>query len=249
MFGLHPQSIVSRVQASSQPPGIPSLGGSLARGTIGFTLVSLGGFAPWMFANRAFYRAVGEMGLYGACALVFVALSGLLLHRLIIGPGSLGRFYKVFTLAFLAYAVAWTLGWMTEGGDTGSIAGLLAGTAAMGLILAQAFGALGQAWKVIAVLFVGNMAGYFAGDWAHNAVGALKDQKVLGFMLERPARVLLARASWGLFYGLGFGAGLGFAFHACQAQARKLLAGLRFPDEATTSSAAAKRDVALTGNS
>jgi hypothetical protein len=239
MFGLRPQSIVSRVQASGQPPHIPSLGGSLSRGTMGFTLVSLGGFAPWMFANRAFYRAVGEIGLYGACALVFVVLSGLLLHRLIIGPGSLARFYKVFTLAFLAYAVAWTLGWMLEGGNTGSIVGLLAGTAAMGLILAQAFGAWRVAWVAIVALFVGNLAGYFAGGWVHNAILALKDQQVLGFMLERPARVLLSKASWGLCYGIGFGACLGFTFHACQAEARKLLAGLRPSAEATSNSTAA----------
>lgn len=229
MFGLDPQSIVGRVQSSGQPVRLPTLGESLARGTIGFTLVSLGGFAPWMFANRAFYRAVGEIGLYAACACAFVALSGLLLHRLILGPGSLGRFYKIFTLAFLAYAVAWTIGWMTEGGDTGSIAGLLAGSAVMGLIFALAFKSPGAVWKVIALLFVGNMAGYFVGGWAHNAVLALKDQHVLGLALERPARVLLSKVLWGLCYGLGFGAGLGFTFHVCQSEARKLIAGLKSP--------------------
>jgi hypothetical protein len=36
--------------------------------------------------------------------------------------------------------------------------------------------------------------------------------------------LLLAKLSWGLFYGLGLGAGLGLAFHVCQRRARALLA-------------------------
>ena len=233
MFGLNPQSIVDRVKASGQPPRVPTLGESVARGTIGFTLVSLGGFAPWMFAGQTFYHAVGETGLYVACAVVFVVLSGLLLHRLIIGPGSLGRFYEVFTLAFLAYAVAWTIGWMTLRGNIGSIVGLLAGTAAMGVLLAQAFGARNATWRIIAVLFVGNALGYFVGGWAHNAVLALKEFNVLGLVLDRPARAMLSKAIWGLFYGLGFGAGIGFAFHACQSEARRLISTLQFSHDAT----------------
>jgi antitoxin MazE len=32
-----------------------------------------------------------------------------------------------------------------------------------------------MAWKIIAVLFVANAIGYFAGEWAYNAVLALKE--------------------------------------------------------------------------
>src|SRR6185436_11302314 len=52
MFDLDPKSILERVKASGQPPRVPTLGESVLRGTIGFTLVSLGGFAPWVFAGR-----------------------------------------------------------------------------------------------------------------------------------------------------------------------------------------------------
>src|SRR5207247_7897663 len=104
MFGLDPQSIAGCAKASGQSPRVPTLGESVLRGTIGFTLVSLGGFAPWVLAGRWFYRNIGEVGLYATCALVFIGLSGLLLHRLIIGPGSRVRFYKIFSLAFVAYA-------------------------------------------------------------------------------------------------------------------------------------------------
>ncbi len=225
MFGLDPQSIADRVRTSGQSPRVPTLGESVLRGMIGFTLVSLGGFAPWVLAGRWFYRNVGEVGLYATCAIVFIGLSGLLLHRLIIGPGSLVRFYKIFSLAFVAYAVAWTIGWMALRGVTGGIVGSLAGMAAMGGILAHGFAARGAALKIIAVLFVANAAGYFAGEWAHNAVLALKEGNALGIVLERSTRATLSKAAWGLFYGLGFGAGIGFAFHACQAKARKLILG------------------------
>src|SRR6266699_1533787 len=118
MFGLDPQSIVERAKAPGQTPRVPTLGQSALRGMIGFTLVSLGGFAPWVLAGRWFYRNIGEAGLYAVCALVFIGLSGLLLHPLIIGPGSLVRFYKIFSLAFAAYAVSWTVGFIAVRGVT-----------------------------------------------------------------------------------------------------------------------------------
>jgi len=223
MFGLEPQSIFDRIQTSGQPPRVPTLRESMLRGMIGFTLVSLGGFSPWVLAGRWFYRNVGEAGLYAVCAFVFIGLSGLLLNRLIIGPGSRVRFYKIFGLAFVAYALAWTIGWITLRGVTGSLAGLLAGTAAMGALLAHGFAARGAALKIITALFVANAAGYFVGESAHNAVLALKEGNALGLALERATRATLSKAAWGLFYGLGFGAGIGFAFHACQLEARRLL--------------------------
>src|SRR5688572_13797921 len=223
MFGLDPQSIANRVKASQAPPRVPTLRESIVRGTIGFTLVSLGGFAPWVLAGQWFGRNVGEAGLYAVCAVVFIGLSGWLLHRLIIGPGSLIRFYKIFGLAFLAYAFAWTVGWMAFRGFVGSIVGLLAGTAAMGAILVCGFRAKGATLRVIAVLFLANGIGYFAGEWSHNGIRALREGNALGLVLNRSMRSGLSKTAWGLFYGLGFGAGIGFAFHASQEGARKLL--------------------------
>jgi hypothetical protein len=225
MFGLDPQSIVDRVKVSGQSARVPTLAESVLCGMMGFTLVSLGGFAPWVLAGRWFYRNTGEVGLYATCAIVFIGLSGLLLHRLIIGPGSLIRFYKIFSLAFVAYAVAWTIGWMTLRGVMGGIVGSLAGMAVMGAILSCGFAARGAVLKIIAALFVANAAGYFIGEWAHNAVLTLKEGNALGIVLEKSARATLSKAAWGLFYGLGFGAGIGFAFHACQAKARKFILG------------------------
>jgi len=207
-FQLDPQSIANRARAAGS--ALPSLGASCVRGIVGFTVVSLAGFVPWAVFGHWFYRHSGEAGLYGVCALVFIGLSAPLLHRLIIGPGSLARFYKVFSAAFTAYSVAWIAGFLTLRGHPGSVAGLFAGTALMGLILAAAFDAWGVAFQVIAALFLLNSLGYFIG-------GVIE-----GSLIRQHA--LAAKLLWGVSYGMGFGAGLGLALHLCQSRARALLA-------------------------
>jgi hypothetical protein len=219
-FQLDPQSIAGRTRAGSE---VPSLSTSLRRGMVGFTLVALAGFAPWALFGRWFYRTGGEVWLYVVCALVFIALSGVLLHRLIIGAGSLPRFYKLFGIGFAAYSVGWILGWMFLRGDIGSLVGLLAGTTAMGLIMASAFGATGNAVKIIAALFTLNSLGYFAGQWMTEIAGTVRDSSI-GAMVSRPVLTSIARLIWGLCYGAGFGAGLGLAFYYCQTAARRILA-------------------------
>jgi hypothetical protein len=220
MFGLDPHSIASRAQAASTTSLAPTLSQSILRGMLGFTLVSLGGFGPWILAGRWFYRHTGEVGLYAACALVFVGLNGPLLHRLIIPPGSLVRCYKIFALAFAGYALVWTLSWMLLRGVIGGVVGALAGMAVMGGLLAWGFAAPAATLKVVAALFLTNLAGYFIGDWAHTAVQSVFGARGFGMM---PSSVgLISRSVWGLCYGLGFGAGIGIAFYLCQAEARRL---------------------------
>lgn len=171
-------------------------------------VVSVGGFAPWPVFER-WVRTLGEMELDLACGVVFIGLSGPCLHRLILGPGSLSRFYKLFSLAFAAYSLIWVLCWTLWPDDAGILAGLLGGTAAMGAIIGFAFDARRAIAKVIAALFTLNTLGYYAGD------------KIAGKLAieHRAAGMLL----WGLCYGAGLGAGLGIAFHLCQQRARELL--------------------------
>jgi hypothetical protein len=223
MLGLGPEQIADRVNALGRSPHVPSLAQSVVRGTLGFTIVSVAGFAPWALGGRALHAAVGEVGMYAVCAFVFVALSGLLLHRLIIGPGSLVRFYVLFTAAFLAYAACWTLAWMTLRGNLGSVTGLLFGTAAMAWMIVYAFDARRDFVKVAAVLFVLNTVGYFAGGWVEAALVRLRTIHILGMTLNRRSTLTLAMLAWGVCYGIGFGAGLGLAFYVCQAKARTLL--------------------------
>jgi len=204
-FQLDPESIAARARTSGESARPPTLGASVLRGVLGFTVLSVAGFAPWVISDL-WFRGLGEIGLYVACAAVFIVLSGPLLHRLIIGPGSLLRFYKLFAPAFAAYAIVWVACWMALRGDLGSIAGLLGGTAAMGLILALAFDAQRSVVKIIAALFVLNTLGYYAGGWIEGKLAI--DRRTAGMLL------------WGVCYGLGFGAGLGVSFHLCQARAR-----------------------------
>ena len=147
--------------------------------------------------------------MYAACAVLFIGLSGPLLHRLIIGPGSLPRFTMLFGTAFLANAVLWVAAYWRLGGHLGSLVGLLAGTAAMGGILAAAFEAKGAAVKSIAALFILNTLGYYVGWWVEMPLSKT----------HRTAAMLL----YGVFYGLGLGAGLGLAFYFCQQAVRERL--------------------------
>jgi len=207
-FQLDPESIAARARMNESVA--PSLRASLARGIIGFAIISVAGFVPWAVFGLWFRSHLGEAALYTACALIFIGLSGPLLHRLIIGPGSLTRFWKIFGISFAGYSIAWIIGWMVLRGHPGSIAGLLAGTVVMGSILVTAFEAKGRLVHVCASLFVLNALGYFLGG------------EIEGKLIHY--QPLAAKLQWGLCYGIGFGAGLGLAFYLCQSRARTLLA-------------------------
>jgi hypothetical protein len=208
LFQLDPQSTLARVRATGNAGHFPTLGASVLYGIAGFTLVSVAGFAPWPIIDR-WFPAAGELGLYLACTAIFIGLSGPLLHRLIIGPGSLPRFYKLFLLAFVAYAVVWVGFWVWLRGDAGAFAGLFGGTLVMGAIIAGAFDAWRTLPAVVTALFALNALGYYAGEWLFGRIGF--DHRLAGMLL------------WGLCYGAGLGAGLGVAFHLSQERARAML--------------------------
>ncbi len=209
LFQLDPQSIADRVRSSGDASPLPSLAASVGRGIAGFTIVSVAGFLPWPIFDH-WFRGLREMHLYIACTAIFIGLSGVCLHRLILGPGSLSRFYKLFSLAFMAYAVAWVAVWVALRGDAGSIGGLIGGTVIMGAILSLAFDAPRAMARVVFALFALNGLGYYVG-------GRIEGKLII----DHPLAAMLL---WGGCYGIGFGAGLGVAFHLCQAQARALIA-------------------------
>lgn len=211
LFELDPQSIAARVRATDSRAPLPTVGASVVRGIVGFTLLSIAGFAPWPILDLWFRRGT-ETQLYILCTAIFIGLSAPLLHRLIIGPGSFVRFYKLFTIAFIAYAAVWIAFWVWLRGPEGEITGLLGGTAVMGAVLAFAFDAQRSVVKIIVALFVLNALGYFAGGWCEGKLGI--HHRLTAMML------------WGACYGVGLGAGLGLAFHICQTRARAVLGGM-----------------------
>ncbi len=198
----------------------PSRVSFLVRGVLGFTVLSLAGFAPWAAFGSWLHARVGEVGLYGTCAAVFLGLSGPLLSGLVVGPRAIRRVYLIFSPAFAAYSILWIAGWFAlKGvwhGHAGSFAGLFAGTLAMGWILATAFGARGVAWRVILILFVLNSIGYFVGGWLEVTAFAVAKSNGIPAGISRHTWGVFAKSLWGLCYGVGFGAGIGWAFHLCQ---------------------------------
>jgi len=225
-FGLDPYSITQRVLASNKKVAVPTLARSVLHGVIGFTVVSVAGFSPWVLAGKWFYKNPGELVMYASCAAVFLILSGLLLHPLIIGPGSLKRFYAFFGVAFLAYSIGWIGGWMGLSGyssDVRSLVGLFAGTLVMAVMFTLAFEARRMMLFVLIALFVLNSLGYFVGGWIEGALAQEKQVVLLGFILSGSKLTIFMKMMWGVCYGIGFGAGLGISFYIIQFKARAML--------------------------
>jgi len=221
---LDPGHLAVRLQAATDASPPPSLMASLMRGGAGFALVAIAGFSPWALAGGRLVRAIGELGMYLACAGVFVALSGPALHRLVIGPGALARFAILFLVAYLAYAASWIAAWMALHGNAGSLTGLAAGCILMGWILCRAFAARGVLAQVAAALLAGNLLGYYGGGYAEALIAGLRIPGVAVIADEKAPPTAIAMLAWGACYGLGVGAGLGAALFLCQTEHRAVFA-------------------------
>jgi hypothetical protein len=178
----------------------PGLAASVLRGSLGFAAVSLAAFALWATAGKWLTQHFREGGFYAVDAAVFLALSGVFLHPLVPGPNSFRRFMVAFVPAFVAYAIVWCGAWFALGFGRGEWLGSLAGCGAFALVAGALRGNLRAVPRAALVLFAAHSAGYFLGGPLHYRSGP--DHRVLGIL------------GWGLLYGLGFGAGIGYAFHA-----------------------------------
>ena len=179
-----------------------SLCQSILQGALRFTAVSLIGYSIWAFTKMT------TVPLYVSIAVVFVVLSGFLLRPLAGSDRKLGHFYGVFTVAFLAYAMLWCVGWFVIKGHTGEIIGSAAGLAVCSWILLRLTGSTSQTGHFLscwAVLFLFHTLGYVVGGWVYYNTSS-------GDAIP-PA---LARLSWGLGHGLGFDDGLGYVLSHCR---------------------------------
>lgn len=192
-----------------------SLSRDVVHGGFGFAVVSIAAFSVWAFAAPLFRGLGGELAMYAVIAAVFLAGSGLVLGPL---AGGMARFYKAFLPAFLAYAILWCAAWFGLGGRLGEWTGAAAGCLAFACVVSRLQGGGGR-WLTAAVaLFVLHSAGYFAGDWSMYDVFVPKARAVGRESADFPHYMMLAKLSWGLFYGLGFGAGIGWVFHASRCE-------------------------------
>ncbi|MEM1443705.1 MAG: hypothetical protein AAGF67_15270 [Verrucomicrobiota bacterium] len=110
-------------------------------------------------------------------------------------------------MAFLPYAVIWSVAWFSLPNTAGEIIGSSLGLTALTTILIK-----WNRWKLspltaTAILFLFHTVGYYLGGLAY---AALQGRGPLGISLEAdPATIrLIARLSWGVGYGLGLGWGL-----------------------------------------
>ena len=113
----------------------------------------------------------------------------------------------MFLPAFAGYAVLWSLAWFVIKHRPGEWAGAVAGTLFFAWVI-WLFLRKPPGFLLGAVLLFGlHTAGYFiGGSWMYG----LLEHGIEGW--ERPQVAVVAKLGWGLFHGLGFGAGIGVIF-------------------------------------
>jgi hypothetical protein len=178
-------------------------------------VVSVGGFAVWAFGGKWFGAHAGEAGMYVAITIVFLGLAGLLMQPLMRGPKRGWQFLSVFTPAFLGYAFAWSACWFWLHFGWGEWLGSLAGSLAFTLIAARRFGYRRTPIPAALVFFAAHSLGYFIGGKMMQLLAGPVGAELFE-NLPKTQLGTVAKLSWGLCYGLGFGAGMGYVFHLFQ---------------------------------
>jgi hypothetical protein len=191
--------------------------GAMLRGSIGFALVSLAGFAVWAFCGKWLYANLGEAGLYFACLIVFLGASGLFLHSLVRGPRSLPRFYAIFIPSFVAYAIIWCAVWFTLRFGLGEWMASLAASVCFVAVAGRGLRNYNGFIKASVVLFGFHSVGYFLGGKLMYWMAGPAGKAILAGFSKAHISVL-AKLGWGLLYGLSFGAGIGHVFYTFQRQ-------------------------------
>ena len=178
----------------------PDLKKSILTASGGFGAVSLCVFATVAFAERWMYQHLTVMGAYVVWTILFIGLGGIVLG-LLVAPSLRSKFYVLFGLAFLVYAIVWVGAYFGFRGTAGEWIGSLAGSIAMALVFAIGFKRIQSTLVFSALLFVANSAGYF-----------------LGSILNESIRGKTGMLLWGVAYGSFLGAGLGAILHLAQVE-------------------------------
>lgn len=177
-------------------------------GSLGFAAVSLAAYSIWAFVPRT---VGGEKGMYALIALVYLGGAGLAMSGLLQGENRLRRFYRMFLPAFFGYALLWSVAWFLIKEPPGSWRlrewiGAAAGTLFFSWVCWNSLKKPAGFGIAALVLFALHTLGYFVGGkWMYGLLGS----GIEGW--TKPQVAIVAKLGWGLFHGLGFGAGIGFA--------------------------------------
>ena len=148
----------------------------------------------WMYRHLWACQAPMESG-----PLLFIVFGGLALKPLVVQPKAKRTFWRWFVWLSLPTRrldgiLLHTASLLPENGWARWL-----GSAALGLVVAVAFGARSRYPRIAVELFVAHSAGYFLGEWLHPSLHGK-----IGMLL------------WGVCYGLGFGLGLARALYWAQ---------------------------------
>jgi hypothetical protein len=177
------------------------------QGAVRFGTVSVLVFATVAFGEAAMVRGLGLAGAYLLWTVLFLGGGSFWLHPLVPGV-SRGYFARWFVMAFLAYALCWCAAWFALPNRYGEWLGAVIGSAGMAWLF-RTGGLTNQRWAgLVLAVFIGNTIGYFSGDALHALWG-------------RPWGMV----AWGVTFGLGTGAAMGWALGSRATGSLRTLAG------------------------
>ena len=178
-----------------------------------FAVVSVLAFGFWVLEPRILPKNFGEPGVFAGCLIAFAVFAEFFLIRLVHEPNARRKFNGSFIPAFIVYAMVWSACWFAPRVPAREWIGSVLACAAFTAIMHWRLGAREGLWKVMLFLIVTHTAGYYLGGKAFS-------------MARHPPSLIAswpkadiwnaAKLAWGLCYGLGFGAGIGYAFDIFQ---------------------------------
>jgi hypothetical protein len=186
---------------------------AILNGAWRFALVSVLAFGFWALESKILPRNFGEAWTFAGCLLFFVLFTEIFMVKLVREPDARRKFNRSFLPAFIIYAIVWSAFWFALHSRAGEWLGSALGCAAFAAILGRQLGAKSGYAQVIIFLIATHAAGYFLGGKVFYMARNPPD-----FLASWPKQDIwmLAKFMWGLCYGLGFGAGIGYAFHIFQ---------------------------------
>jgi hypothetical protein len=186
---------------------------AILNGAWRFALVSVLAFGFWAVQSKILPKSFGEPATFVGCLIAFVVFAEIFLVPLAHQPNARRKFNESFIPAFIAYAVVWSACWFGLHLHAREWIGSALGCAAFASILYWRLGAQRGLCKAILFLIVTHSAGYYLGG---KVFYMARHPPPFAASWSKETIWSVAKLMWGLCYGLGFGAGIGYAFDRFQ---------------------------------